>query len=121
MSQRNLDAVERALADFEALGGSCRYNADVKDVDLSNSAVTDADLARLADLPELRSLHLSHTAITDAALEHVRAVPGLRLLTVIGTDVSAGALKRLKRDRPHLEIHTAPRVGTRSPFTGGSM
>ncbi len=121
MSQRDIDARERALADFEALGGTSRYDADVKDLDLSNSAVTDADLTRLADLPDLQSLHLSYTAVTDDAMEHVRALPGLRLLTVIGTDVSAGALKRLKKDRPHLEIHTTPRVGTRNPFTGGSM
>ena len=121
MSQSDLGARERALAEFEALGGSSRYDADVKDLDLSNSAVTDADLARLAALPDLQSLHLSHTAVTDDALDYVRALPALQLLTVIGTDVSTGALKRLKKDRPHLEIHTSPRVGTRSPFTGGAM
>ena len=40
-------------------------------VDLSNTWVTDADLEKLARLPQLESINLAYTKITDLGLEHL--------------------------------------------------
>jgi internalin A len=45
---------------------------DVIELDLTSSWVTDADLAKVAQLRSLKKLDLSHTKITDAGLEHLK-------------------------------------------------
>ncbi len=44
---------------------------EVIELDLTNSWVTDADMAKVAQFRELRKLNLSQTKITDSGLEHL--------------------------------------------------
>lgn len=46
-------------------------------VDLTHKWVSDADLARLAGLPHLRTLALSETRVTDHSIEHLKNLPAL--------------------------------------------
>ena len=52
--------------------GTREPSGAVTAADLTGSWITDADLTRLATLPNLRRLDLSRTKITDAGLEHLK-------------------------------------------------
>jgi hypothetical protein len=56
---------------------------------------TDADLARLKDLTELRTLDLARTNITDAGLVHLTGLTKLQALDLRGTGVWGAGLKSL--------------------------
>jgi Leucine-rich repeat (LRR) protein len=50
-------------------------------LDLTSTWVTDADLAKVAQLRQLKTLDLSHTKITDAGLEHLKPLENVVALT----------------------------------------
>jgi Leucine-rich repeat (LRR) protein len=54
--------------------------AEPDSLDLAQSWVTDAELARFARRTDLRSLNLSQTKITDIGLEHLKSLRGVREL-----------------------------------------
>jgi len=118
-------ARDRAVAAVEKLGGTVevdetRPGRPVVGVDLSRSAVTDADLVHLEALPALevldlrltaigdagvarlegtralRFLNLFRTRLTDAGLDHLAGNAGLETLLVGGTQVTDEGLARLK-------------------------
>jgi Leucine-rich repeat (LRR) protein len=64
--------------------------------------VTDAGLASLEGLSQLRVLNLSYRSITDAGLAHVEKLGNLRELGLGGTDITGEGLKHL-RGLEHLE------------------
>jgi hypothetical protein len=58
--------------------------------------VTDAGLANLAGLTELRGLlFISDTNVTDAGLVYIKRLSNLRLLNLTGTKVSSAGLRHL--------------------------
>jgi hypothetical protein len=71
--------------------------------------VGDQELARLAPrmqrFPNLYVLSLSGTNITDAGLAHLAGLSQLRLLVLNGTRVTQTASSNLKRALPKLEIN----------------
>src|SRR4051812_45508665 len=75
-------AEKDAAAAVESLGGRLTRNAagDVVGVDLSNAWLTDADLARLADLPRLERISLAYTKVTDLGLEHLAPLRRVKVL-----------------------------------------
>lgn len=115
--------------------------AQVTWLDLGRTAVTDAGLVVLADLPHLTRLHLERTAITDAALDHLRGLAYLEYLNLYGTavtdaglavlaelpelktvylwqtDVTPAGVQRLRDARPDLEINLGwqPATGEAEP------
>jgi Leucine-rich repeat (LRR) protein len=62
---------------------------------VSDSPVTDAELAHIRGLIELRHLDLSSTNVTDAGLEHLEHLTHLRFL-LIGPHITDRGLRRLK-------------------------
>ncbi len=66
----------------------------VRFVDLTNSEVsdTDASLALLSRLTNLRSLYLDHTAVTDAGLVHLSELKQLEVLSLESTRVTDDGL-----------------------------
>src|SRR5205085_9236614 len=62
---------------------------------LDHTAVTDAGLARLAPLTRLESLNLHATKITDAGLDALAALPRLRSLYLWQTAVTPAAAQKL--------------------------
>ena len=76
-------------------------------VDLSNAWVTDADLAKLARLPQLESINLAYTKITDQGLEHLAPLENVKVLDLYYaesvTDLGIAHLKHWK-NLEHLNV-----------------
>jgi hypothetical protein len=63
---------------------------------LSNSkALTDAGIRHLARMPQLRELDLSMTAVTERGLEVIRHLPNLERLNLMWTNTGDGAIRLL--------------------------
>jgi len=56
----------------------------------------DADLKRLATVPQLRGLYLPNTAISDAGLEYIKDCNTLEVLSLSDTQVTDAGLAHLK-------------------------
>ena len=114
-----LERRRRAVTAIEALGGSVSfvdgqttnesfpkaflrrwlpqaYLDEVEQVGLSNTQVTNAELAHLEGLTALQGLWLDDTQVTDAGLEHLQGLAGLRQLWLINTQVTDAGLAHLK-------------------------
>lgn len=67
----------------------------MEDLNLARTQVTDAGLAPLAAMQNLRRLRLEHTGITDAGLDHLSGLPRLEYLNLFDTKVSDAGLEKL--------------------------
>jgi hypothetical protein len=67
----------------------------VYELNLAGSKVTDAGLASIAPLTNLRRLHLEKTAVTDAGLAHLKGLTNLEYLNLYGTAVTDAGLQHL--------------------------
>jgi hypothetical protein len=76
------------------------------------SAVTDAGLAFLGRLPQLRQLNLAGTKVTDAGLEHIRGLTQLEDLHLAGTQVTDEGVKKLQQALPNCQIDWNPPTAT---------
>lgn len=73
----------------------------LRELDVSDSAITDEGLARLADLPALAILHLRNTRITDAGFKKWLAPKeSLRRLDLTGTGVDRETVDAWKAAAP---------------------
>ena len=79
--------------------GSIRLHENVGDHELASLA------PRMERFPNLRDLSLSGPRVTDAGLAHLAGLGQLRLLVLNGTRVTAQARSNLKRVLPKLEIN----------------
>jgi Leucine Rich Repeat (LRR) protein len=70
---------------------------------LSGTQITDADLATLSGLSQLRELALIDTAVTDAGLEHLKGLHALKQLSLRHTRVTEQGIKRLRSALPKLK------------------
>ena len=75
----------------------------VEQLDLRNTAITNAGLANLEGMASLTHLHLEGTAVTDEGLAHVKGLANLTYLNVYNTAITdkgvaeLSGLKNLKR------------------------
>ena len=65
-------------------------------LNLANTKITDAGLAQLAPLTNLRRLHLEKTGLTDAGLAHLKGLAALEYLNLYGTAVTDAGLAHLE-------------------------
>lgn len=66
----------------------------ITSLDLARTKVTDAGLAQLAGMKNLKELHLENTGITDAGLDHLKGLASLEYLNLYNTKITdAGAQK----------------------------
>jgi hypothetical protein len=77
--------LRRALANYQVRGGRVtrdeqRADRPVITVDLHRAAVTDADLAPLARLPDLLTVDVSYTPVRDAGLAPIKGLTKLKRL-----------------------------------------
>jgi hypothetical protein len=105
----------RAVVAIRALGGSVEYVkpdndaneaflrrclprdyfGEVREVDFSNTKVTDAGLAYLHGMASLQELNLGYTKVTDVGLSHLQRLTGLQELDLYGTQVTDAGLSDL--------------------------
>lgn len=86
------------LADFAEVFSS------VTRLDLSDAAISDDALGRLAALPSLVRLNLSGTAVTHRGLEVLESLASLEWLNVERTRIGAIRAMRLRHSYPQVEI-----------------
>lgn len=91
------DYSDANLKELESIGSS------LVALDLARTKVTDAGLAALAKMTNLKELHLENTAVTDAAGSSLKGLAKLEYLNLYGTKVTdkilgdLEGLKALKR------------------------
>jgi hypothetical protein len=90
-----------AAATIRKLGGKVmiderKSGKPIVGVDLSDTRVTDADLACLKDCPDLVSLRLAVTNITGAGFEHLKELKKLEWLVAERTKITDQSLAHLK-------------------------
>jgi hypothetical protein len=71
---------------------------------LSDSRVTDPDLAHLKALVNLSALLLDGTSVTDAGLAHLKELPLLETLSLRRTRVSEAGAKDLRNALPQAKV-----------------
>lgn len=79
-------------ADLDLLKG---LESLLVEIDLSNTAVTDAGIARLAGFDALRSIKLKDTRIGDPSASVLAGLPSLEVVNVFGTDIGDAGLLEL--------------------------
>jgi membrane-associated protease RseP (regulator of RpoE activity) len=65
----------------------------------------DADLAALADLPELASLSIDGAKLTDHSLTHIAALPKLRELNLRGGQFTSAGLAKFRASHPTTRVY----------------
>ena len=67
----------------------------IESLDLARTQVTDAGLAKVAQMKNLKELRLDNTGITDAGLDHLKGLTELVYLNVYGSKVTDAGLQKL--------------------------
>ncbi|MAV36622.1 MAG: hypothetical protein CMJ59_14345 [Planctomycetaceae bacterium] len=84
------------VGSLEKLGAKfTRKGLVVVSVNLSNSQITDADLAHVSRLSQLEQLYLFNTSIGDAALAHLKGLTHLNELSLARTKITDKGLSEL--------------------------
>jgi hypothetical protein len=83
---------------LEELGAAIVYHPDgqIKEINLRDSDVTDADLSAIGGLENCWMVNLHHTRITDNGLRHLSKLTELRGLNLALTHVSDSGLPYLE-------------------------
>lgn len=68
----------------------------IVELNLRGTDVTDAGLAHVATLKNLKKLHLEKSKVTDAGLEQLKGLTNLEYLNLYGTEVSDAGIEHLK-------------------------
>ncbi len=76
--------------------------ADIAELDLSSTVITDAGVAKLKGFTGLKSLKLNETKVSDEAMNTIAELPALEKLNLYGTMVSDSGLQMLQA-HPTLE------------------
>ena len=77
---------------------------NIRKLDLRGTRITDAGLEHLSGLTELLELVLAKTETTDAGLAHFHGMKYLRVLDLRGTRVSDRGINSLKEILPNLVV-----------------
>ncbi len=64
-------------------------------LDLARTKVTDAGLAAIAAMKNLRELHLENTTVSDAGLDQLKSLAALEYLNLYGTKVTDAGIQKL--------------------------
>ena len=76
----------------------------LQSLSISDVPITDAGLAALLELSELRSIGLRNLAIGDAGLVHLARLSSLNQLVLIRTGVTATGIQSLQAALPNCRI-----------------
>ena len=71
-------------------------SADIVELNLRGTDITDAGLPHIASLKSLKKLHLEKTKVTDAGLKQLAGLDSLEYLNLYGTEITDAGLETLK-------------------------
>jgi hypothetical protein len=77
---------------------------ELRDLNLSQASLTDDGLKDLAGFTQLETLWLYGTKVTDAGLVHLRGLTRLKYLSLAFTNVSDGPVAELQKALPNCHI-----------------
>lgn len=104
-------AWRQAIAPVRIAGGSVAWFAGTSrkaenaiSITLSNSAITDNDLATLQRFPRVEYLSLKNTRITDDGLEHLKSITSLTDIDLRGSKVTSSGITDLMIALPNTDI-----------------
>jgi len=80
--------------------------AGLRQLHLENTAITDEGIAYLKDCGQLWYLNLVHTGVTDKGIQVLNQIPGLRTLYLYETAVTPNGIAALVQAAPELKIDT---------------
>ena len=94
------------VARLEDKGAKITKNeqGEVVEVHLNRKKISDAGLADIKALTNLKTLNLAFTQITDAGLVHIKGLTSLRLLHLQGTQITAAGKAKLQEALPNCNI-----------------
>ncbi|MEZ4900449.1 MAG: c-type cytochrome domain-containing protein [Spirosomataceae bacterium] len=72
---------------------------------LSDTKITDAAAATIAQLKNLQKLHVENTSISDATLEKIKGLPYLEYLNLVHTSVTDVGIKQLAGTKSLHSLH----------------
>jgi len=78
--------------------------ADLRELDLTGSAVADQDTSTIATLPNLGWLCLGSTEVTDSGIDVLAKCSKLQYIDLTGTKVTEQGIRRLQAALPSAEI-----------------
>lgn len=81
------------------IGEILHLAANVVEVDLARTKLTDAGLVAIGKLGRLTHLNLNRTAVTDAGLAHLADLRSLRWLNLYGTAITDASLAELAKHK----------------------
>jgi len=93
-----------AVAKMQQLGGRVSFSRGGYEIDMSTTAIQDADLVQLQRIPNLRTLDLQNTRVTDAGLAHLKPIETLEMVILVRTMVTREAAQDLQKSLPKAQI-----------------
>jgi hypothetical protein len=101
---------QRVVADLDRLKAlGARFGQmpglPIQKASFEGTAVTDDDLAALAEMPGLDQIDLSKTAITDRGMIHLRPLSRLAVVRLNGTKITEEGLAHLENKRELWMLH----------------
>ena len=76
-------------------GASVAKLTKLRTLRLTGTAIGDPFITQLKDMPDLVSIELANTKVTDATLAHLQGFPSLKVVTIYGTAVTDAGAKPL--------------------------
>jgi len=96
----NLSGIDLSGFDFQAL----KESSNISYLLLDSCGISDQQLLTIIELfPKLRELNVSNSKITDASLSRINALEKLQILRCVGTNVADGSMAAIG-DLTNLEI-----------------
>ena len=80
------------------------FRNSLKRLNLSNTAITDAGLKHVIDLFRLQDLDVSHTLVTDPGIVSLGCLDRLDRIDVSFTNVSVNGIAELQAQNPNLSV-----------------
>ena len=78
--------------------------APTASLQFKSTKISDAGLAHLKSLPQLRTLALENAPITDAGLGHLKALTYLEELNLKGTQVTDAGVQDFQTAMPNVKV-----------------
>lgn len=88
---------DKALKDISGL-------KNLRKLHLENTAITDAGLEALTDMPHLTYINLVGTKVTDNGLRKIAGLKGLKNVFVWQSAITEKGIQEIRKTHPHLEI-----------------
>jgi hypothetical protein len=105
---------QAAIEEIRGLGGIVYTDGNVVDrwlwnpvityVDLSNTDVSDSDLAILKRFPPFTHLYLSNTRISDSSIAELTSLKSLEVLKITNTGITKEGTERIQHALPNCKV-----------------